>query len=81
VRRIIVLIFFGVLLCGCTDRPRVYNVGDAVYIQLRVEEGKVAQYHYSFWNDTWEYVVASKSCPDGCSYLQFQIVPAAISHQ
>ena len=71
--KFIALAFLSLLLCACSGRPNVYNNGDPVYVQVLSEDGQVINSGWSISNGTWRYLVKSKSCPDGCNYLEFQL--------
>ena len=73
--KFIIPVFLSFLLYGCGSRPSVYNNGDFVYVQVLAEKGQVIRHDWSISNETWEYLVKSKSCPDGCNYLEFQLSP------
>jgi uncharacterized lipoprotein NlpE involved in copper resistance len=74
-KKIFTLACLSLMLCGCSNRPNVYNAGDSVYVQVLAQDGQVVKYEWSLSNNTWSYLVKSKSCPDGCSYLEFQLFP------
>ncbi len=71
--KFITIAFLSLLLCGCSSRPNVFNNGDFVYVQVLSENGQVVKYDWSIPNSNWNYLVKSKSCPDGCNYLEFQL--------
>jgi len=73
--KFVTLAFFSLLLCGCQGRPPVYNNGDSVVIHTKNEQGRVIGYEWSILNSTWEYSVQSRTCTDGCTYLEFQLMP------